>query len=321
MHRIVFFIFDNPHWHDDQDASVTMPFTSLVLLSSGHYYEFFFTGTTPQKLRLHLLNSLDSQAVVLAIWYAQSWRLDVNINGTYMLPQNGARNPAGRIVLSAPTSPTHYIPDVNTAATGVNYYERDTGLLHIVVRGPGPVDITTAPLIVVSFSMPAMTEAEFFGKNIVNNLALFLNIPPEKILIASSVRQARRRRRAGTMIVSIEIGNSPGAPSVNDLSLQSLQQLSSTIVTAYQMNTLGGVMNVTILTMDLTQPPPAPGSVEWTAMVTGSPALLKPIIIGSLTVKTQPSNASEATAFGVQPIIGFLDPSVCTSFYFATAVQ
>ena len=80
-------------------------------------------------------------------------------------------------------------------------------------------------------------------------------------------------------------------------------------------------MNVTILTMDLTQPPPAPGSAEWTAMVTGSPALLKPIIIGSLTVKTQPSNASEATAFGMQPIIGFLDPSVSMSFHFANAFQ
>ena len=80
-------------------------------------------------------------------------------------------------------------------------------------------------------------------------------------------------------------------------------------------------MNVTILTMDLTQPPPVPGSVEWTAMVTGSPALLKPVIIGSLTVKTQPSNATEATAFGVQPIIGFLDPSVCTAFHFASTVE
>ena len=309
---------DSPHRNN---APVTMPLSSLVLLSSGHYYEFFFTGTTPQKLRLHLLNSLDSQAVVLAIWYAQSWRLDVNINGAYMLPENGARNPSGRVILSAPSSPSQYVPDVGNASTGVNYYERDTGLLHIVVRGPGPVDITTAPLIVVSFSMPAMTEAEFFGKNIVNNLALFLNIPPEKILIASSVRQARRRRRASTMVVSVEIGNSPGVPSANDLSLQSLQQLSSTIVTAYQMQTLGGVMNVTILSMDLTQPPPAPGSVEWTAMVTGSPALLKPVIIGSIYVKTQPSNATEATAFDVQPVIGFLDPSVCISFYFAKSVQ
>jgi len=186
------------------------------------------------------------------------------------------------------------------------------------------VDIVTTPLIIVSFSLPAMTEDEFFGENIVANLALFLNVPANKIRIASSVRQTsrRRRRQAGSVLLSLEIGNAPGAsasaPSASDLSLGRLQTMSSQIVSAYQMQTLGGLLNATLLSMDIVQPPPAPGSEAWVVMATpGSTATasLSPAIIGSLYVTTQPSKAVEADRFGVQPIVGFLDTEVCTFVY------
>lgn len=73
----------------------------------------------------------------------------------------------------------------------------------------------------------------------------------------------------------------------------------------------GGVLNVTILSMAIVQPPPAPGSDEWAVMTnTGSPALSTPAIIGSLYVITQPALAVEGEAFGVQPVVGFLDTEV-----------
>ena len=279
-----------------------------------------FTGTTPQHLRLHLLNSIPSQAIVLAVFYSQSWRLDVHVNDVYILPTNGVRDASNRVVLTAPTSPGQYVPDVTTAQTGVNYFNRDTGLLHVAVRGPTPVDIVTTPLIVVSFSLPAMTEDEFFGENIVANLALFLNVPADKIRIASSVRQTnRRRRQAGSVLLSLEIGNAPGAsasaPPASDLSLERLQTMSAQIVSAYQMQTLGGLLNATLLSMDIVQPPPAPGSEAWVVMAApGSTATAasSPAIIGALYVSTQPAKAVEAEAFGVQPIVGFLDTEVRT---------
>ena len=292
---------------------------SSPTLTSGHSYELHFTGTTPQHLRLHLLNSISSQAIVLAVFYSQSWRLDIHVNDVYILPTNGARDASNRVVLTAPTSPGQYVPDVTTAQTGVNYFDRATGLLHIAVRGPTPVDIITTPLIVVSFSMPAMTEDEFFGENIVANLALFLNVPANKIRIASSVRQTnrRRRRQAGSVLLSLEIGNAPGAsasaPAASDLSLERLQTMSAQIVSAYQMQTLGGVLNATLLGMDIVQPPPAPGSEAWVVMAApGSTATAasSPAIIGSLYVSTQPAQAVEAETFGVQPIVGFLDTEV-----------
>ena len=37
-------------------------------------------------------------------------------------------------------------------------------------------------MLIVSFGLPAMTNEEFFGEQIVNNLAQFLSVPIEKVL-------------------------------------------------------------------------------------------------------------------------------------------
>ena len=43
--------------------------------------------------------------------------------------------------------------------------------------------------------MPAMTVDEFFGEQIVNNLATFLGIPASKIKIANAVSEAGKRKK------------------------------------------------------------------------------------------------------------------------------
>ena len=68
-------------------------------------------------------------------------------------------------------------------------------ILHILVRGSGPVDIKTSPLIVVGFDLPAMTTEDFFGANMVSNLAAFLGIPASKIKVAKAVSEVRNRRK------------------------------------------------------------------------------------------------------------------------------
>ena len=61
-------------------------------------YEIYFTGTTPQNLRYHWLNNEDS-AVLVGVWYAQAWRLDVSVNGFYKIPTNGHYNSDGQMWL------------------------------------------------------------------------------------------------------------------------------------------------------------------------------------------------------------------------------
>lgn len=48
----------------------------------------YFTGTNPQNLRMHLLNSELNDAVLLAVYYKVRQRLDVYVNNVYLQPLN-----------------------------------------------------------------------------------------------------------------------------------------------------------------------------------------------------------------------------------------
>lgn len=72
--------------------------------------------------------------------------------------------------------------------------------------------INTSALITLTFGVPPVTVDEFFGENLVSNLALFLGISTDNIIIANAVAVSRRRRRKRTGVteIVIQIGNNPG---------------------------------------------------------------------------------------------------------------
>lgn len=83
-------------------------------------------------------------------------------------------------------------------------------MLKVLVRGSQPVEIRTSPLLVIAFQLPAMTEDQFFGDNLVQNLAIFLKIPPDMIRITHIIREgARRRKRSTGLKVEVEIRKPP----------------------------------------------------------------------------------------------------------------
>ena len=67
--------------------------------------------------------------------------------------------------------------------------------MHVLVRGTTVVEIKTAPLIIISFDLPAMTTEDFYGANLIFNLATFLGIPASKIKVAKAVSENRSRRK------------------------------------------------------------------------------------------------------------------------------
>lgn len=69
----------------------TFPF----IVAAGKNYDMFMTGTTPQHVRFHLLNSDATQAVRLGLWYAIPQRLDVYVNDMYIDPTNAQYNNNG----------------------------------------------------------------------------------------------------------------------------------------------------------------------------------------------------------------------------------
>ena len=54
-----------------------------------------------------------------------------------------------------------------------------------------------------------MTVDDFFGENLVSNLATFLGIPSDKIKVAQATRESRRRLLTDTVDFIVEISNPP----------------------------------------------------------------------------------------------------------------
>ena len=83
----------------------------------------------------------------------------------------------------------------------------------IIIRGSTPVEVITQEVIIVSFGLPAMTVEDFYGANIVENLAAFLNIPLTKVRVVNVVSESsgsrRRRRNSDGISVEVEIGDEP----------------------------------------------------------------------------------------------------------------
>lgn len=61
-----------------------------------------------------------------------------------------------------------------------------------------------------AFSQDSLTEDDFFGENIVNNLVAFLGIPKNKIRvmeIVSAASKRRRRRSTESSLTTITVSN------------------------------------------------------------------------------------------------------------------
>ncbi|XP_071793632.1 fibrocystin-L-like isoform X1 [Asterias amurensis] len=261
--------------------------TFYTLIATGKEYEVYFTSTNPQTLRFHLLNSDDSQAVVIGIWYANPQRLDVYYQDRYVTPNN-ADFSSGEFTWKAkdPSLPAdQYNPSVSSGIYGENYFDRDTQTLWMLIKGPVPIEIRTTAVIMVTFGVPAVSVDDFYEENLVRNLAGLLNIDESQIRIVDVVSEAsgRRRRRAveGETEVVVEIGpqpsptiESPGSESSqNDtsattpspqtiptsapgtsLNFDQLVEIQSMLVDDLQSGSLGDSLNITITSMAMTDP-------------------------------------------------------------------
>ena len=58
----------------------------------GNTFEIWYSGTSPQATRLHLLNANEDDTILVGIWYGHSWRLDVFVGDRYIKPLNVAED-------------------------------------------------------------------------------------------------------------------------------------------------------------------------------------------------------------------------------------
>lgn len=291
-----------------------------------------YTGTSPQDSKFWLLNAEPDDAVEIGIWYAQPWRLDIYLDNFYQLPKNGYYNSAGQLLYRAPTYQGEYLPDVTSDPAGSSYFDRDTQILHIILKGNIPVTIRTNTRIFVNFEVPFLTVDEFFGERIVSNLASFFDIPPERIRIANAVREPGRRRRSAsdTMVFTLEIANPPRdyTTSYNgDISHGQFLNITAKLVNMYQLNStiLETTLNITLVSLTVSEPPPSTDSPEWETVVSDSyqnqteavDSFIPPVlqVPTSMYLEREPTVIHEGAAFSVPPVLGMRDGTV--SYYSA----
>ncbi|XP_019623376.1 PREDICTED: fibrocystin-L-like [Branchiostoma belcheri] len=290
--------------------------TFWTVVGLGRHYEIYFTGTSPQKLRLHLMNAKPDQSMRLGIYYANPQRLDIYTGGRYIMPENGAYNDAGQLILLEPETEGQYYPAID-GASGSNFFDRPWQRLYLTIKGSEPIDIKTSPVLYVTFGVPAITVDDFFEVNLRANLAAYLNIPASKIRVVNVVREdSKRKKRDGTTNVEIEITEPPAndtstAEGVEEESRSDLQVAASTIVDSTQLGTLGDEIGIQITSLEIVEPLPPPNSTAWEEVVQEDPETASQAVSVQIPTRmelhTQPEPQHEGSEFPVQPKLQVFD--------------
>ncbi|XP_043994771.1 fibrocystin-L-like isoform X2 [Gambusia affinis] len=240
------------------------------IMATGHAFDVYFTGVSPQKLRLMMLNSDPSESVLVSVFYSNPQRLDVYVEDRLVAPSNAVWNNDGSdYVLREPAFRGEFVPQMN-ASMGTNFFDRDYKMLKVLLRGSGPLEIRTAPVLVLAFNMPALTEDQFFGESLVQNLALFLRIPANMIRVSRVVREsggARRRKRSAGLTVEVEIRKPPVQQSANGTAgeedFQLLKNIADDLGQAALSGNLSQSIGFDVSSVGITPPPPASSDPGW----------------------------------------------------------
>ncbi|KAK3107254.1 hypothetical protein FSP39_010348 [Pinctada imbricata] len=292
-------------------------FPALVALNRN--YTMVFTRNAPQNLRYLLLNSAKTDKVIMSSYHGKPNRLDVYADNTYVVPENGVLDSNDNLQLSQPTFAGQYFPDLTTAACGANYMDREKSLLHIVVCGGTETEIRTSAQIVIGFGVPSMTVDQFFGPNLVNNLATLLGISADKIRVmnvvtSTSSASGRRKRQASgdTTTYYIEVGNAPCSTlncstAVSTLTYTDQQNIAVQIINEYQTGNLSDLLNITINGMSVAEALPSSADPTWAAVLNATDYTKVVLIPNSMVFEAEATMGYEGSPFTVQPKLKMLD--------------
>nr|XP_023401443.1 fibrocystin-L [Loxodonta africana] len=292
-------------------------FHSIVALNKS--YEVYFTGTSPQNLRLMLLNVDDNKALRVGIFFSTLQRLDVYVNNSLVCPKNTVWSPQQkRCELNRHLYTEQSLPTLNSTVLGENYFDRTYQMLYLLVKGTIPVEIHTVAVIFISFQLPAVTEDDFYSsQNLVRNLALFLNIPSDKIRVSNIIRgKSLRMKRSRRLIIELEIGDPPtqiiNNGTADQMQLSELQEVADSLGQAVILGKISTVLGFNISSMSITNPIPSPSDSGWNK-VTAQPIERSafPVhhvaFVFSLSVIAQPVTAQPGQPFSQQPSVKAVD--------------
>nr|CAB3264911.1 fibrocystin-L-like [Phallusia mammillata] len=235
--------------------------TFFMIVATGVHYDMFMTGYPPRNLRFHLLNVDESKTIRIALYVPRPERLDIYRDISHLLiqPQNAYYDTEGEFWgRRAPSAdnPDGYKPAIDSTVNGANFMDPATRLLYVTLRGSEPIEIVTVPLVLITFQVQAVSIDDFFGKNIISNLATFLDVPLSKIRMVDIVRetqQSRRKRQIQTYEVTLEFGdevqNDTNINTTVTLTAEQLNELTDRVLLEFQQGTIFRVVNATVIGM------------------------------------------------------------------------
>uniref|UniRef100_A0A8B9H868 Polycystic kidney and hepatic disease 1 (autosomal recessive)-like 1 n=1 Tax=Astyanax mexicanus TaxID=7994 RepID=A0A8B9H868_ASTMX len=288
------------------------------IVATNKSYDVFFTSTSPQKLRLMLLNAKPTESVVVAVFYSNPQRLDVYVNKQLVAPTNAQWNyQRTDYTLLEPTYTGQYVPKLSSPI-GSNFFDPDYKMLYVLVQGSTPVEIRTSPVLFIAFNLPAMTEAEFFEDKLIANLAAFLRVPANMIRISKIIREgsARRRRAAGlTVQVAIQQPptNQPTTSSTSDVEqFQVLKNITDNLGQAAVTGSLSQSIGFNVSSMGVVPPSPPPSDPSWSTVADQTVTREDPVVqtvrsVSSLTVVVEPVAGYNPGPLFTQPSIMAVD--------------
>ncbi len=251
--------------------------------NSGKHHDIYPTGTTPSHIRIHIPYARNDQQLRLGLYLGLSQqRVDVYYNGdihnivldptTYRLPNNAETLPDGGLKYNQPSTPDEYKPSLtaDSAVSGENFQAIEEGIVYVLAKGPGIIDIVTRPTLILSFNLPAMTADDFYSGNLIANLAVFLGIPSYKIKIVSVVSEGSKRRRRSArngrvkrntgVSVQLEISDDPTDDPTTEIGFTQMVTISNQLKTSIQTQEINSVLETEIGDVTMYDPvPPATG--------------------------------------------------------------
>ena len=279
--------------------------TFYALVQDNRNYDVYLSSTPPNRLRFRLVNSDVSFKIRLSLHYTIARRIDLYKNSIYMNPTNVDYS-TGVMTLKDPSANLNsYMPRL-TNNSGTNLFT-NRKMYFSMWGGNDYIDINIAPVLFVTFGVPAITPDSFFDPaNLVNNFAALLGIPASKIRKVEIVRATSRKRSAsGTSTISFTIYEDP-VSSVN--SQQSLDALSSSLK---QLNA-----NITnrFTTGELQTAAQTQLSVQLSSLQVQSPLSNKtsvPVgVMNRIIVVQEAADCREQSPCGTQPVLKVVDSNV-----------
>ncbi|TSK31508.1 Fibrocystin-L [Bagarius yarrelli] len=287
------------------------------IVATNKSFDIYFTGVSPQKLRLMMLNAEPTETVKVAVFYSKPQRLDVYVNDQLVAPNNAQWNTAKTdYTLLKPSYSGQYIPALN-GMHGSNFFDPDYKMMHVLLRGSTPVQIRMSPVLFLSFNLPALTEEEFFGDQLVNNLALFLKVPPSMIRITNIVREDSMARSSGGLTVEVEIKEPPTNQMSSNGTSDSdqftvLKTAADLLGQAAVSGSLSKSIGFEVSSVGVVLPSPPPGDLSWNQMASQEVTREDPPVqalrsVSALKVVVEPVAGLYPGLFSIQPVIMAMD--------------